>query len=438
MRGHRLNIFSDRFKYVGLAVGPHKLFKFCCVVNFAVEYAELDSDSEVFVDKLPDLQPQTSDDDYDQDELDEMAEWKGPGGFPYYKGPPGPKHQSVASSKYSQKSKASHNGPNQIAMNFHHKRQAEVKSKGAPPRAMKKDPVLQVKRAPKPGKSNGRNAKCKIVQVPLGRDHSSDEEVVEEVMQLKRKQTMESYTSDKDLAVAVNKKRKGHSRDSSEEESFKGQGFNFQKKKKQYNNAYMERGPSRKNYIRDNSDSEEEQESFKGQGFNFQKKRQNANNMYMKEGAKRAEYLPKPPGGKKSGRSHEKFRNEYLKNRPNYERVSSNTNRSINSRNNHSNKHQPKRQSKSPRSFGKYAPPSKQKSPSRPEAKAKSKKMNEMRSKQLAEMDDFNMPYEAINCLTKRTTKIKDGQKIQTVRKIFTMRDGSQEVHENVFVERVA
>ena len=69
--------------------------------------------------------------------------------------------------------------------------------------------------------------------------------------------------------------------------------------------------------------------------------------------------------------------------------------------------------------------------------KAKAQDLNKLRSKQLLDMDDFNMPFDALNCLTKRITKIQGNQRIRTVQKIFTMKDGTQEVHENVFVERI-
>lgn len=34
-RGHRDNIFSNKFKLVGIASGPHDGYRFCCVMDFA-------------------------------------------------------------------------------------------------------------------------------------------------------------------------------------------------------------------------------------------------------------------------------------------------------------------------------------------------------------------------------------------------------------------
>ena len=88
-----MNLFSDRFKYIGIGVGNHKKFKFCCVVNFAVEYEEMEEEDVVFFDKLPDLNvEEPNEDDYFQDELDEMVEWKGPVGVPHFKGKPKKNH----------------------------------------------------------------------------------------------------------------------------------------------------------------------------------------------------------------------------------------------------------------------------------------------------------------------------------------------------------
>lgn len=39
-RGHRLNIFNPEFKFVGVACGPHKVFKNCSVFNFAVSFKD--------------------------------------------------------------------------------------------------------------------------------------------------------------------------------------------------------------------------------------------------------------------------------------------------------------------------------------------------------------------------------------------------------------
>lgn len=39
-RGHRFNLFNDEFGVVGVACGPHKKFKHCCVINFAVGFCD--------------------------------------------------------------------------------------------------------------------------------------------------------------------------------------------------------------------------------------------------------------------------------------------------------------------------------------------------------------------------------------------------------------
>lgn len=39
-RGHRLNIFNQEFQFLGVACGPHKNYRHCTVLNFAVRYKD--------------------------------------------------------------------------------------------------------------------------------------------------------------------------------------------------------------------------------------------------------------------------------------------------------------------------------------------------------------------------------------------------------------
>ena len=34
-RGHRTNMFGAGFKFCGIGVGPHKVYKSCCVLDYA-------------------------------------------------------------------------------------------------------------------------------------------------------------------------------------------------------------------------------------------------------------------------------------------------------------------------------------------------------------------------------------------------------------------
>ncbi len=43
-RGHRENIFSEEFRFIGVACGPHRTFRTMCAVDYAAEFRE-DSDS---------------------------------------------------------------------------------------------------------------------------------------------------------------------------------------------------------------------------------------------------------------------------------------------------------------------------------------------------------------------------------------------------------
>lgn len=419
MRGHRLNIFSERFKFVGLAVGPHKKFKYCCVVNFAVEYVEkkeqkkmqMEEEEEVFEDQLPMLMPQGDDEDeIYQEEYDEAAEWKGPGGFPYPIGVANKKSHPQLENKqpnrgnkemfgFNQKRvevKASLPPPGKPMMTFNKKKTStETKKNGqAPPLTMKKNP-----------NANKKKPKCKLMSRPIGR-HESDEEVVEEVVHIKRKLTIESYNSDKEItagnyACPVD--------DNQETEEFKGGGFDFKKKKQQSNNMYMKRGVNRNEYLHTNAPRQKT--------LSRDKPSEVKANIYRKM----AQTSPGP------GRI-----NQNIQQKP----------YTIPRKNSHNIK------SKSPNQTNQYK---KYTAPNQLNIKGKllrnqqidnKQKWNEnlikdQRSKQLMKMDDFTIPHKAMNCMTKRIIRTQGNQRIKTVRKIFTMRDGTQEIHENVFVERI-
>ena len=452
MRGHRLNIFSNRFKYVGLAVGPHKLFKYCCVVNFAVEYEEKDEEEVVFYDKLPDLAPVSStDDDYDQEELDEMAEWKGPGGFPY--GRPPLNNANKKMRKKSASSKNSKDSPKNgnFKMNFQKKR-ADVKvntkmssnggrkgdyrnktsksPRNQPPKFI--NPKINTKIDQHKGHNHKKEAKCKVMSVPMGKHHSSDEEVFEEVIHLKRKQTMESYNSEKEMVTVGNlPPPRSHSSEEEEVETFKGGGFNFQKKKTEHNNMYMKEGVNKDKYIK-NANMKRNKTISKDKAKPVKRvinKKSNTGPLQTPQSLKGKPYTITRTGqSMKTGKSPRR-NNQYVKySAPNQlQNVSvkstpiQNMNQNIGYKMNQKKKQQT----------------TANRMPKMLKQKAKAQDLNKLRSKQLLDMDDFNMPFDALNCLTKRITKIQGNQRIRTVQKIFTMKDGTQEVHENVFVERI-
>lgn len=45
---------------------------------------------------------------------------------------------------------------------------------------------------------------------------------------------------------------------------------------------------------------------------------------------------------------------------------------------------------------------------------------------------DLEMPDDAVQCKMKKITKIKGNKKITTIRRIFLMKDGTEEVHEDM------
>jgi hypothetical protein len=374
------------------------------VVNFAVEYEEKKEDEEVFFDELPPLKGNNWDEeDYDQDELDEMMEWKGPGGFPgakknlpnqglnvlkNYKVPkkniPGPpvnnmvfnkKQANVKVNAHGHRSTGNTNKPPQNNKN-------NIKTLGSIP-----DPVLKIN---KKQKGHQHTAKCKLIHVPMGYDGDHVEEVI-----LKRKLTIEDYSSDKEIAVKVGNPH--------------------------------------------NVDKEEEVENFVGGMMDFKKKKQNSNNMYMKQGVNRDNYIQNDtrnrqfskerPVEVKSGRSKNQ-----ISPRPNTKKPYLIPKKGSNYSKSPRNKAKPYQKYNAPNQINmKSTPPQTQNN----KVDLGNDKIKDARSKQLLEMDDFSMPYNAINCLTKRVVKVQGNQRIKTVRKIFTMRDGTQEVHENNFVERI-
>ena len=54
-RGHRKNIFSDEFRFIGVACGPHRTFRTMCAIDYAADFTE-DLDSPAFRTSAP---PQT-------------------------------------------------------------------------------------------------------------------------------------------------------------------------------------------------------------------------------------------------------------------------------------------------------------------------------------------------------------------------------------------
>lgn len=48
---------------------------------------------------------------------------------------------------------------------------------------------------------------------------------------------------------------------------------------------------------------------------------------------------------------------------------------------------------------------------------------------------DLEMPKDAVQCKMKKIIKIKDNKKITTIRRIFLMKDGTEEVHEDINID---
>lgn len=397
MRGHRLNLFSNRFKYVGIGVGHHKKFKFCCVVNFAVEYEEKDEDDEVFFDKLPDIgMDEPGEGEYYQDELDEMAEWKGPGGIPHFNGASHKQNLKVF------KKASNHIRPHKPMENNFGNRN-EIKSNAfSTKNNFQKKTTNQNKRNHVPHKGPHK-AKCKVFSVPLG-GLDDDDKVSEEIIHLKRKNTIEDYSSEKELNMGIPL----NNQENEEEEEFEemlGGGMHFQKKKQQSNNMYMKQGINRNKYMKEHNVKPQKETLKKSSNLpprqNIMKKAAPIKVNSRSPKPHRPYMIPKKSGGYNSSKSPRmnKYKNTNMYSPSN------------------SNKNQPqKKSSNSSNSLN---------------------NVDDKRSKQLLEMDDFSMPFEAMNCMTKRIVKIQGGNRVKTVRKIFTMRDGTQEIHENVYVERI-
>lgn len=51
--------------------------------------------------------------------------------------------------------------------------------------------------------------------------------------------------------------------------------------------------------------------------------------------------------------------------------------------------------------------------------------------------NDFEMPENAIQCRMRKITKIKNGKRVKTIRRVFKMEDGTEEVHEDVVIDRI-
>jgi hypothetical protein len=141
-----------------------------------------------------------------------------------------------------------------------------------------------------------------------------------------------------------------------------------------------------------------ETEDFK-MGTNFRAQKSNYNNMYMKNGAQRTDKSP-------TYFQKAQAKTQYGLSSNVYKKSANNTRQKSTSR---------KASSKTP-NF--------------------SDNIKDARTKELLNLKDHDLPPNALNCLTKRFVVIKNGKRIKTTRKIFNMKDGSQEVHEDVYVER--
>ena len=162
----------------------------------------------------------------------------------------------------------------------------------------------------------------------------------------------------------------------------------------------------------------EEEETFVG-NTNFGLKRKNTNNMFMKEGAKRVDrmtnYKPSWNNNRSPPRSTGPNIQKKIALRPNMQ-VS-------------------KRKSRSPmkQQVGVNVP---RKSP-RNSKQGNQLVIKDARLASLFKEDDFFLPPEAVNCEVKRVIRERNGQRIRKVSKLFTLKNGTQELHEEVFVERI-
>jgi hypothetical protein len=50
---------------------------------------------------------------------------------------------------------------------------------------------------------------------------------------------------------------------------------------------------------------------------------------------------------------------------------------------------------------------------------------------------DFEMPEKALQCRMKKIIKIKGNKRVKTIRRVFKMENGTEEVHEDVIVDRI-
>lgn len=147
----------------------------------------------------------------------------------------------------------------------------------------------------------------------------------------------------------------------------------------------------------------EEEESFVGANrFNIQRKQ--SNNMYLKDGPKR---FDRSPNYKPAPHNPKSFQKK-VSPRKNYEvkKATPGPNRNLN-----------QNRSNFPNSGTQV--------------------IKDAKLASLFKEDDFFLPPIALNCEVKRVTKEENGKRIRKVSKLFTLKNGKKELHEEIFVERI-
>ena len=152
----------------------------------------------------------------------------------------------------------------------------------------------------------------------------------------------------------------------------------------------------------------EEEETFVG-NTNFGLKKKNTNNMYMKEGAKRVDRMPNYTPSWNNNRSSPRSTGPKIQ-----KKIAVRSGGQVNKRKSRS----PMKQTTNPK-------------------QGKDLVIKDARLASLFKEDDFFLPPEAVNCEVKRVIREKNGQRIRKVSKLFTLKNGTQELHEEVFVERI-
>ena len=386
----------------------------------------MEEEDVVFFDKLPDLNvEEPNEDDYFQDELDEMVEWKGPVGVPHFKGKPKKNHTMPLFKKQSNNIKPHKKINNNNAPFDFHAMNAEMKSnfpnakngkKGVSPNSQNKGRSYNNNINEKFNKMKApqKKAKCKVFSVPLGIP-SEDEKDNNKITNINKKTKNSNFSQNKEVKTFSNlppKEKAKHNDDIEQHEEFLGnEGFHFNKKRKESNNLFMKNGVNRNQYLNNHMKIIEPKETPKG-GVNFPprnnivKKQVVVNSKSKSPKPLRPYVQKKKTGGYKSSKSPNRKAPTYQKYTPTQPPNSNNAYRSLN-----------ENQSYEKNNF--------------------QKDIKDKRSKELLAMDDFKMPKDALSSMTKRIVKIEGNQRIKTVRKIFSMKNGTQEVHENVYVEKI-